>query len=130
MSIWKTMDTAPKDRSEFLIRYPLQGNVKSLCYRDKIHGCWMHEGTAIFPEEQRCEWLAIKDIEKAQSRLAAEQEKVKVLRGAVEQATEGFLAAGDGFGLRGLPGPAALARTNEQDMLKALAATGVKDAKR
>lgn len=58
MSDWKGMDTAPKDGSEFLVRYPLQGNVKKLCNWDTIHHLWESKGESFSPESQQCEWLS------------------------------------------------------------------------
>ena len=63
MNDWKTMETAPKDGSEFIVRFSLQGNVKAFCHWDKINKCWMNKGSVFFPESQDCEWLSIESLE-------------------------------------------------------------------
>lgn len=53
---WKTMESAPNDGTEILIRYPLQGNVKQLVSFNKIHGHWTSKGKWVSPVSQGCEW--------------------------------------------------------------------------
>lgn len=53
---WQSMDSAPKDGNEILIRYPLQQNVKELARWDTIHKRWLSKGEVIFPHNQQCEW--------------------------------------------------------------------------
>ena len=56
---WMPMDSAPKDGIVFVIRFPLQGNVKKLCYWNTLHKLWEAHGYPIFPESQKCEWSLI-----------------------------------------------------------------------
>ena len=77
MNDWRKMSTAPKDGSEFLIRYPLQGNVKELCNWDTTHHLWERKGSAIFPETQECEWISIEFL--ADVRVEAYKQAAKFL---------------------------------------------------
>lgn len=56
---WQSMDTAPTDGREFLIRYPLQGNVKQLACWNNIHKYWQSKGEPITPMQQKCEWYPL-----------------------------------------------------------------------
>ncbi len=59
-SAWKAFDTAPKDGTEVLIRFPLQGNVVLLVNWNVIHKHWESKGKhqeAI--EYQGCLWTTI-----------------------------------------------------------------------
>lgn len=54
---WQPLATAPKDGTEFIVRYPLQGNVKRLVNRDKIHHIWESKGQALLGlDYQQAEW--------------------------------------------------------------------------
>lgn len=54
---WQALDTAPKDGTEFLIRYPLQGNVKKLVNWNKVHGWWESKGMPVLGlDHQRADW--------------------------------------------------------------------------
>lgn len=58
--MWQPFETAPKDGTEFLARYPLQGNVKQLVSWNTIHGYWQSKGEHLPGiESQKCEWLPI-----------------------------------------------------------------------
>jgi hypothetical protein len=54
---WKPMDTAPKDGTEFVVRYTLQGNVKKLVCWNNIHGFWQSKGESV--NMAGCEWSPI-----------------------------------------------------------------------
>lgn len=54
---WKTMDSAPKDGSSIIVRYPLQGNVKRIAHYNTIHNFWASNGEPFWPEKQECEWF-------------------------------------------------------------------------
>lgn len=56
---WRSFESAPKTGEEILIRYPHQGNVLELCSWNRLYGYWASKGKVIFPEEQKCEWIAI-----------------------------------------------------------------------
>lgn len=56
---WEPIETAPKDGTEILIRYPLQGNVKELARWNAIYNCWLSKGKHIYPVEQKCEWHSL-----------------------------------------------------------------------
>ena len=56
---WKNMQSAPRDGTEILLRYPKQGNVKHLALYDKFSGMWTNKGAPVFAVEQGCEWAPI-----------------------------------------------------------------------
>lgn len=56
---WKTMESAPLDGTEILVRYPLQGNVKQLATFNTIHKHWCTKGVTFFPASQGCEWTEL-----------------------------------------------------------------------
>ena len=41
---WKTIETAPKDGTEFVAAYERQGFVKELVRWNTVHGFWMSKG--------------------------------------------------------------------------------------
>jgi len=55
---WKkcSEELPPKDGKEFLVRYPLQANVKELVYWDVVHKRFLSKGEAVFIVEQQCDW--------------------------------------------------------------------------
>lgn len=62
--MWQPFKTAPKDGTEFLVRYPLQGGVKQLVNWNTIHGYWQSKGEHVPGiESQKCEWLPIPNFE-------------------------------------------------------------------
>lgn len=44
---WQTVETAPKDGSEFIAAYGHQAFVKELCRWDTIHRRWMSKGKIV-----------------------------------------------------------------------------------
>ena len=56
---WQTMQSAPRDGTEVLLRYPKQGNVKHLASYDTFSGMWTNKGAPVFAIEQGCEWAPI-----------------------------------------------------------------------
>lgn len=54
---WKPIETAPKDGTEFIARYTLQGNVKQLVSWNTIHGFWQSKDKSV--NLMGCEWSAI-----------------------------------------------------------------------
>ena len=57
---WKSFSSAPKDGTEFLVRYPLQNNVKIIIRWDLVHLRWQANHTPVFGlEKQECEWCEI-----------------------------------------------------------------------
>jgi hypothetical protein len=44
MANWQEMDTAPKDGTEFICCYPLQGCVMQLTCWNTVHGYWQSKG--------------------------------------------------------------------------------------
>lgn len=58
---WRGMDSAPKDGSEFVMRYTLQGNAKRLVNWNTIHGFWESKGQAIM-NITGCEWHQIDTV--------------------------------------------------------------------
>jgi hypothetical protein len=56
---WQSMESAPKDGQEFLIRYPKQGNVIALCRWNKVWSNWQSKGEMIYPEEHECQWWSL-----------------------------------------------------------------------
>jgi hypothetical protein len=64
-AVWQEMGSAPQDGSEILIRFPMQGNVKSLASFNTVYKYWSSKGGAIFPVEQKCEWTHLPSDEAA-----------------------------------------------------------------
>ena len=58
---WQSMDSAPKDGREIMIRYPLQANVKKLASYNTIHNHWQSKGEYVWAVEQKCEWHPLPD---------------------------------------------------------------------
>lgn len=58
MSGWKEISSAPKDGTEFLARWPQQGNVVQLISWNIIHGYWQSKGTQ-HPHLQATLWAPI-----------------------------------------------------------------------
>jgi hypothetical protein len=54
---WRDMDSAPKDGTEFVVRYTLQGNVKRLVCWNTMHGFWQSKGESV--NMASCEWSPI-----------------------------------------------------------------------
>ena len=47
MSDWQTIESAPKDGTEFLACYAHQGNVMALIRYDRVHRCWLNKGDVV-----------------------------------------------------------------------------------
>jgi hypothetical protein len=61
---WKRFSSAPRDGTEFIVCYPLQGNVKQLVNWNTVHGHWESKGepaTGIM--HQGCLWIPIPDMQ-------------------------------------------------------------------
>lgn len=71
---WQPLNTAPKDGTEFLVRYPLQGNVKKLVNWNTIHGYWQSKGVSdIGLAHQQVEWHPLPPNDASSSRKAFER---------------------------------------------------------
>ena len=57
---WRPLDSAPRDGTEFVVRYTLQGNVKRLIRWNTLHGFWESKGeAAVALEQQKVEWAPL-----------------------------------------------------------------------
>lgn len=72
---WQPLKTAPKDGAEFLVRYPLQGNVKQLVRWNRLRGYWVSKGEPqLGIEHQQAEWHPLPPDESA---VAPQSEQTK-----------------------------------------------------
>jgi hypothetical protein len=93
--LWQGMDSAPTDGTEILIRFPLQGNAKSLASFNTIHKYWSSKGDAIFPVEQKCEWTRLpSDAAPIASQAKEEQPDHASRNAALRAAPAGSVDAG------------------------------------